>query len=139
MEVIGTRGIHLQGLHQMCLWKTEIIFFLNVDALADMWVYDENHSPEMIKGRGKYQLPTLPRLCAQSIPTRAPGRQRVPSPFLWGSSSDAQPSLAAQPGTATHTHLERSLSCLCSEGTAQTVISCIHTAGNKSNTKFLSL
>lgn len=35
----------------------EIIFFLNVDALADMLVYDENRSPEMIKGREKHQLP----------------------------------------------------------------------------------
>lgn len=53
----------------------EIIFFLNVDALADMLVYDENHSPEMIKGRGKYQLPKIPTL---HLPRASPNSTREP-------------------------------------------------------------
>lgn len=34
----------------------EIIFFLNVDALSDMVVYDENYSSKMKMVRGKYNL-----------------------------------------------------------------------------------
>lgn len=84
----------------------EIIFFLNVDALADMLVYDENHSPEMIKGRGKYQLPNIPNPCVPRAspqePLEAEGAELLP---LGLQAARASPSLAPQPGTATLTHL----------------------------------
>lgn len=64
----------------------EIIFFLNVDALADMLVYDENHSPEMIKGRGKYQLPNIPHLyLPRASPKQQFGARQCRARFFGGS------------------------------------------------------
>lgn len=51
-----------------------------------MLVYDENHSPEMIKGRGKYQLPNIPHLyLPRASPKQQLGATRCRARFFGGS------------------------------------------------------
>lgn len=93
-----------------------------------MLVYDENHSPEMIKGRGKHQLPSTPNVSLLRAPPNSPGSRgaRAPSPgaplapqgwLEWPRHCTPAPAQGEYPGTA---------GLALHSGTAQLLFGCTH-------------
>lgn len=101
MEVIGTRGIHLQGLHQMCLWKTEIIFFFKCRCFGwhvGLWWESLSWND---KGEGKISAPNPAQAVCPEHPHKSPWEAEGAEPLPLG----LQQRCPAQPGSpAWHCH-----------------------------------